>query len=190
MVRKPKGLWVREVLDPEPLPSDDAVLLIFLLVAFLCIRGDKSSGQLGIFHLLTLTSTSRKSPKRWIPAWWCYLLSLSLSVSLVKCGGHWEEVSPCTAFSAASARTCALSLALCTICRVPLTRVSLLNAAAGGTLRSCGERPQGFSGICLVLLLHASSILHLTWLECSCLASFSSFNLCVARIIRILVLLS
>lgn len=29
--------WVREVLGPEPLPSDDTALLIFSLVTFLCI---------------------------------------------------------------------------------------------------------------------------------------------------------
>lgn len=75
--------WVREVLDPERLRSDAAAQLASSLVKFLWSTED---------NLLWAARTPRLPTLRESPKW------LSLSLSLIKCRSHGEEVSTFVAF--------------------------------------------------------------------------------------------
>lgn len=56
--------WVREVLDPELVPSDDSVLLIFSFVKFLCMTADDQlSASRDLLSPDSHSVTGRKSPK-------------------------------------------------------------------------------------------------------------------------------
>lgn len=142
--------WVREVLDPELVPSDDSALRIFSFVNFLCMTADDQLwASRDLLSPDSRSVTGRKSPKWWTPAW---LFKFSLSFGgrgggdpLVECVNHQEEDSTSTAFFAASAHTLPFSLVLCEILfRIPTPHFSSPNVSVEGRLGNCGPAPGRF----------------------------------------------